>query len=104
MELIQFERLKAAVTTKASAAQILELNQVVKLVISQQVADVALAPRTNATAEARICPHCSSRSVVLHRFDRNDRQRFKCRACRRTYNILTGTPMARACKPEKWSS
>jgi hypothetical protein len=36
--------------------------------------------------------------------DKNARQRFKCRACGRTYNILTGTPMARARKPEKWGT
>jgi hypothetical protein len=39
---------------------------------------------------------------VLNGKDQNGRQRFKCRGCQRTYNILTGTPMARARKPEKW--
>lgn len=50
----------------------------------------------------RVCPHCQGTDVVLHGKDRNQRQRFKCRECGRTYNILTGTPMARARKPEKW--
>jgi hypothetical protein len=42
----------------------------------------------------------------LHGKDKNGRQRFRCRnaECRRTFNILTGTPMARARKPEKWGS
>jgi hypothetical protein len=39
---------------------------------------------------------------VLYGKDENLRQRFRCRGCRRTYNIVTGTPMARARKPEKW--
>jgi transposase-like protein len=104
VELIQFERLKAAIATQASAAQILELAQVVRLVMSQQVVEVALARRTNVATEVRSCPHCISHDVVLHGLDKNRRQRFKCRACRRTYNILTGTPMARARKAEKWGT
>jgi hypothetical protein len=39
---------------------------------------------------------------VRHGKDQNGRQRFKCRDCSKTYNILTGTPMARARKPETW--
>ena len=104
MQQIQFERLKVAVATKASAAQILELDQVVRLVMSRQVVAVALARRTKLTIRTRTCPRCSSHNVVLHGMDKNARQRFKCRACRRTYNILTGTPMARARKPEKWGT
>jgi transposase-like protein len=104
MELIKFERLKEAVATKASAAQLLELDQLVGLVISQHVAAVALARRAKLTIEERTCPRCSSHAVVLHGMDKNARQRFKCRACGRTYNILTGTPMARARKPEKWGT
>ena len=103
MELLQFERLKAEIATKASAAQILELEEIVRRVMSRQIAEIALARRTNATIEMRTCPRCNSRNVVLHGNDKNRRQRFKCRECRRTYNIMTGTPMARARKPEKWA-
>lgn len=102
MDHSQFERLKAEIATKASASQILDLEQAIRLIASQQVADIALARRSNGSTKNRVCPHCDGANVVLHGKDRNQRQRFKCRECHRTYNILTGTPMARARKPEKW--
>jgi transposase-like protein len=101
MERSQFERVKAHVTA-ATAGQILELEEVIQRVIAQQFTEMALARRTRQTLQTRICPHCQGNNIVLHGKDRNGRQRFKCRGCRRSYNILTGTPMARARKPEKW--
>lgn len=102
MELSHFDRLKRDVASKTTAAQILELEDVVRFVVARQFAEVALARRTSLVAVARICPRCDSHDVVLHGAHKNGRQRFKCRGCRRTYNILTGTPMARGRKPEKW--
>jgi transposase-like protein len=47
------------------------------------------------------CPHCHSPRIV-----RNGRadgwQRYKCRACGRTFNALTGTPLARLRLRVKW--
>lgn len=103
MERSRFEQFEAQVIA-ASAGQILELEDVIQRVISRQFTDIALARRTRETVRARLCPHCRHNNVVLHGKDRNRRQRFKCRDCRRTYNILTGTPMARARKPEKWEN
>jgi transposase-like protein len=103
MQLGPFQRLKAEVAA-ASAAQILELEDVIQHVVTQQCVDVALARRTRTTTENPTCPHCKSHTVVRHGKDQNQRQRFKCRACGRTHNILTGTAMARARKPEKWRS
>jgi transposase-like protein len=100
---IRFELLKAALAATASAARILEVLALVQQIIAQRVTAVALARRTNATTQTRSCPHCASHNVVRHGHDQNRRQRFKCRACGRTYNILTGTPMARARKPQTWS-
>jgi len=88
----------------ASGEQIVAIERMVAEVASVRVADVALARRTEATVAARRCPHCGAEGAHLHGKDKNDRQRFRCRntECRRTFNILTGTPMARARKPEKW--
>ena len=61
-----------------------------------------LKTQVSAASAARICPHCQCNDIVLYGKDQNGRQRFKCRGCRRTYNILTGTTIARARKPEKW--
>jgi transposase-like protein len=43
--------------------------------------------------------------VVKHGLDDNGQQRFRCRpplGCGRTFNALTGTPLARMRKPEVW--
>ena len=101
MEHAQFERLKIQVSA-VSAEQTLELEDEIQGIISHRVAEIALARRTRQTLEARICPHCKSNDSALHGKDQNGRRRFKCRGCCKTYNILTGTPMARARKPEKW--
>jgi transposase-like protein len=103
MEHARFEHVKAQVAA-ATAAQILELDDAIQRVIAQQVTDMALARRTRETLRTRTCPHCQGSHSVLHGKDQNGRQRFKCRGCRKTYNIMTGTPMARARKPEKWGN
>ena len=52
-------------------------------------------------AQGRPCPHCHcSRS---HRCGQaSGLQRFRCLGCRRSYNALTGTPLARLRKKEHW--
>lgn len=88
----------------ASGAQIITIERLVAEVASMRVAEVALARRTEVTRVKRRCPHCGAGGAHLHGKDKNNQQRFRCctTACRRTFNILTGTPMARARKPEKW--
>lgn len=39
------------------------------------------------------CPHCHS-SAVVKNGSANALQRFKCRQCKRTFNALSGTPLA----------
>lgn len=47
-----------------------------------------------AAAQGRGCSHC--RSDRAHRCGKaSGLQRFRCLACRKTYNALTGTPLAR---------
>jgi transposase-like protein len=101
----QLHHIKQAIVT-APAAQVLDLESFIHEHVARQVAQFALARRTNLTLHARICPHCTTHGAVLHGKDKNGRQRFRCinPECRRTYNILTGTPMARARKPEKWGT
>ena len=48
------------------------------------------------------CPHCKSEN--LHHWGiRNQRQRYRCRDCRKTFNAFTKTPLARLQHPEKWN-
>jgi transposase-like protein len=52
-------------------------------------------------AHGRPCPHC--RCPRSHRCGQaSGLQRFRCLGCRRSYNALTGTPLARLRKKERW--
>ena len=52
-------------------------------------------------ARGRPCPHCSHPHA--HRCGQaSGLQRFRCLRCRRSYNALTGTPLARLRKKECW--
>ena len=51
--------------------------------------------------EAPHCPHCNSGTVVRNG-TANGLQRFKCRGCAKTFNALTGTPLARLRMKGKW--
>jgi transposase-like protein len=54
-----------------------------------------------ATAKGRPCPRCGGGRV--HRCGQaSGLQRFRCLGCGRTYNALTGTPLARLRKKECW--
>lgn len=47
------------------------------------------------------CPHCESTHVVRNG-SASGLQRYKCRGCGRTFNVLTGTPLARLRQKSKW--
>jgi len=47
------------------------------------------------------CPHCGGGHVVRNG-TAHDLQRYKCRDCRKTFNALTGTPLARLRMKGKW--
>lgn len=47
------------------------------------------------------CPHCAAGSPSCHG-RASGLQRYKCHACRRTFNVLTGTPLARLRQRPAW--
>jgi len=47
------------------------------------------------------CPHCESTKLVLWG-KRNNLQRYRCKDCKRTFNCLTGTPLAHLRHKEQW--
>ena len=51
----------------------------------------------------RKCPYCGCTHTVLYG-KYNDKQRYICKSCRRTFNDFTNTPIARTHFPEKWES
>lgn len=52
-------------------------------------------------ADTPVCPHCSAERVVKNG-SADGLQRYKCRSCRKTFNALTGTPLARLRMKGKW--
>jgi transposase-like protein len=68
--------------------------------IADSAACIALIEQS---ARGRSCPHCH----CPHKQrcgSANGLQRFRCCACHRTHNALTGTPLARLRKREHWLS
>jgi transposase-like protein len=47
------------------------------------------------------CPHCAGPRIVRNGVA-DGLQRYKCRACGKTFNALTGTPLARLRQKGKW--
>jgi len=56
---------------------------------------------TEVRTPGRCCPRCSNERCYRHGFA-NDLQRYRCCACGRTFNDLTGTPLARLRLKAKW--
>lgn len=54
-----------------------------------------------ASGDRRECPHCHSAHVVVWG-SANGLHRYRCRDCTRTFNALTGTPLARLRHKEAW--
>ena len=49
------------------------------------------------------CPHCTARHIHRHGMARG-LQRYKCLSCAKTFNALTGTPLTRLRKRDRWPS
>lgn len=54
-------------------------------------------------AAAAKCPHCGAAHIRRYGKE-HGLQRYRCVTCSRTFNALTGTPLARLRKKECWSS
>jgi len=51
----------------------------------------------------RRCPHCETTGAVI-RGRANGLRRYHCRGCDKTFNALTGTPLARLRHKELWGT
>jgi transposase-like protein len=76
------------------------------------VAHAQAAGRAGAASVAQLgqrrvdsvgCPHCDSRDVV-HWGQASDLPRYRCKACARTFNALTKTPLANLRMKDKWAA
>jgi transposase-like protein len=55
----------------------------------------------DAVAPRLCCPRCQGKQFYRHG-TKSGLQRFRCQACGRTFNSLTGTPLARLRHKDKW--
>jgi len=102
-----FEALKAQLATELSAHQCLELIGLLQKQAHSRLSEIAVQRRTEIVTGRRKCVHCGHTDIVKHGQDENKRQRFRCRksgavGCGKTYNIMTGTVLARMRHPGKW--
>lgn len=68
--------------------------------LDDQQQGLAVIESQSAT-QPRCCPHCQGTALDLHG-QVNGLQRYRCQACQRTFNALTGTALARLRKKGKW--
>jgi transposase-like protein len=55
-----------------------------------------------AFAAAPRCPHCAEAAAPRRWGHASGLRRYRCKGCRRTFNALTGTSLARLRKKERW--
>lgn len=93
----EMQRLLALVE-RLSRAQRQELLDKLR---AQATASEAIELVESVGGHVRGCPHCASSRVVRNGLA-DGLQRYKCRACGKTFNALTGTPLARLRHKGKW--
>lgn len=97
MKSTEFKRLRLAVSEldHQQRKQLLET-------LADQTDDVQVTEIIESSFDGKkACPHCHS--VKLYRFGVvSGLQRYRCRDCKRTFNALTKTPLARLRHKEQW--
>ena len=74
------------------------------LVLAEPASSAAVLELLEARIdETRRCPHCTTEGAVI-RGRSNRLRRYGCKGCGRTFNALTGTPLARLRKKELWAT
>jgi|KBSMisStandDraft_5_1062788.scaffolds.fasta_scaffold296216_1 transposase-like protein len=89
-----------------------DIASVTGVAVPGHSAPLAASGRVGADAVAELgqwrvdrkgCPHCGS--LEAGRWGQADGMpRYRCKACRRTFNALTGTPLARLRMKDKWAT
>lgn len=92
----EWKKLKTMVA-KLTFAQ----RQVLKEELSAENDAAASIEIIETKARPSLCPHCGSEGIIKNG-SANGLQRYKCRCCRRSFNALTGTPLARLRQKPKW--
>ena len=83
-------------------SQAVDLTIYQKKQVYKELSDIAHQELTEAQlGEVKYCPHCAS-SEFTHWGQSDDLPRYRCKACLKTFNVLTGTPLARLRHKSLW--
>jgi transposase-like protein len=79
-----------------------EQRQELDAVLSGRDGEAEVAAALDACVrDERRCPHCGTAGAVK-RGRANGLRRYRCKACGKSFNALTGTPLARLRLKERW--
>ena len=71
------------------------------MLLGESQASASLTAIEARVAEKRQCPHCNTPGAISHGMGRGLR-RYKCKACKRTFNSTTGTSLHGLHKKDRW--
>ena len=94
-----------AIRHSMTAEQCVRIERLARATAASQALEALIGEKVVDLTASRRCPHCGAVGVVKHGLDDTGQQRFRCRpplGCGRTFNALTGTPLARMRNPEVW--
>ena len=94
----QFANLQANLE-ELTFVQLKRLRQHIEDMISSNHVGKAIAVHEECVTE---CAHCGSHEFTKYGTTARGQQRYKCKACARTFNSLTGTPLSGMKKQDKW--
>jgi transposase-like protein len=91
---------------QALAANIETLTPHQRKLLTQRLSKIDNVQQVHALIESRVapaptCPKCAHTQVARWG-SASGLQRYRCLACKATFNALTGTPLARLRKKDKW--
>jgi len=90
---------------KRLTAKVPELTHAQRQALMRQLAAMEGQAASVGVIEDRIggrCPHCGSTRMVRNGHAHDGLQRYRCCACKRSFNALTGTPLAGLRQKGKW--
>ncbi len=87
-------------------SEVTQLDHHQRSVLIMALEQLSNEPKVNELIETAfdskgICPHCSHTKIYRHGLV-NGIQRYRCKACKKTFNALTGTPLAHLRYRSKW--
>jgi len=98
MNTAEFNELTEEINT-LNFLQLKRLRHKIESLISSNQVGKAIADKEEHISH---CPYCGSPEFTKHGTTARGQQRYKCKGCSRTFNSLTGTPLAGLRMQGKW--